>query len=172
MESENFFSLFSTMEDGLLCALTYRHTARLYATYSLLTLALPTHWDDKKTLTDALKGDRKKMHILVLLKRIRDNFVWFSEVCSEHSSEDNLETVASNLPTKEFVIPQGTLYIIIVKSIFFVYSVLPPSPHLFSFPPDVASHLQGHCHWLVEMAVKVVSAITKGTSDTVSFAVT
>ena len=54
------FSLFSTMEDGLLCALTYRHTARLYATYSLLTLALPTHWDDKKTLTDALKGDRKK----------------------------------------------------------------------------------------------------------------
>ena len=45
------------MEDGLLCALTYRHTARLYATYSLLTLALPTHWDEKKTLTDALKGD-------------------------------------------------------------------------------------------------------------------
>ena len=44
------------MEDGLLCALAYRHTARLYATYSLLTLALPTHWDDKKTLTDALKG--------------------------------------------------------------------------------------------------------------------
>ena len=47
------------MEDGLLCALTYRHTARLYATYSLLTLALPTHWDEKKTLTDALKGALK-----------------------------------------------------------------------------------------------------------------
>ena len=47
------------MEDGLLCALNYRHTARLYATYSLLTLALPTHWDDKKTLTDALKGEKK-----------------------------------------------------------------------------------------------------------------
>ena len=30
-----------------------------------------------------------------------------AEVCSDHSSEDNLESVASNLPTKEFIIPQG-----------------------------------------------------------------
>ena len=36
---------------------------------------------------------------------------------------------------------------------------------------DVTSHLQGHCHWLVEMAVKVVSAITKATTDAVSKAV-
>ena len=90
-------------------------------------------------------------------------------MCSEHSSEDNLETVASNLPTKEFVIPQGTPYIIIVESIF-LFTLHPPSPPPSPLsPPDVASHLQGHCHWLVEMAVKVVSAITKGTSDTVSF---
>ena len=34
------------------------------------------------------------------------------EVCSEHSGEDNLETVVNNLPTKEFVIPQGTKTII------------------------------------------------------------
>ena len=154
------------MEDGLLCALTYRHTARLYATYSLLTLALPTHSDDKKTLMDALKGDRKNAHTCTCT--IEKIFVWFAEVCSEHSSEDNLETVASNLPTKEFVIPQGTLQCIrgIIQSTFYwFFTVHPPPPS----PSDVASHLQGHCHWLVEMAVKVVSAITKGTSDAVSF---
>ena len=29
------------------------------------------------------------------------------DICTEHSSEDSLESLASNLPTKEFVIPQG-----------------------------------------------------------------
>jgi hypothetical protein len=62
------------MEDGLLCSLTFRHTARLYATYSLLTLALPTHWDDKKTLMDALKGDRKNAQSYIYNYTIRDVF--------------------------------------------------------------------------------------------------
>ena len=44
------------MEDGLLSALTYRHAARLHATFSLLTLALPTHWEEDKTLMETLIG--------------------------------------------------------------------------------------------------------------------
>ena len=44
------------MEDGLLAALTYRHVARLHATFSLLTLALPTHWEEDKTLMETLIG--------------------------------------------------------------------------------------------------------------------
>ena len=47
--------------------------ARFYATYSLLTLALPTHWDDKKTDRYSQRW-QKKMKKLVLLKRNRDVF--------------------------------------------------------------------------------------------------
>ena len=121
-------------------------------------------------------------------------------MCSEHSSEDNLESVANKLPTKEFIIPQGTQYIYSQSVLFFSFFLasslglhvapmyiwgrgyfffvsLPLPCTAYSFlilsllHADVTSHLQGHCHWLVEMAVKVVSAITKATTDAVSKAV-
>ena len=156
------------MEDGLLCALTYRHTARLYATYSLLTLALPTHWDDKKTLTDALKGFNKCTY-MQNCKRI-EPFLFGLQRC--------VRSTVVRITWKLWLaicLPRSLSSLkvhnnIIIQAIFQIFSssshTLPPS-HLS--PSDVASHLQGHCHWLVEMAVKVVSAITKGTSDTVSF---
>ena len=53
----------STMEDGLLPALTYRYTARLHATFSLLTLSLPTHSEDDKTLVDLLQGTLTEIHV-------------------------------------------------------------------------------------------------------------
>ena len=83
-------------------------------------------------------------------------------MCSEHSSEDNLESVASKLPTKEFIIPQGTQYCCL-------FLILSTTHFLSPLDADVISHLQGHCHWLVEMAVKMVSAITKATTDVVSY---
>ena len=36
----------------------------------------------------------------------------------------------------------------------------------------LANHLQGHCNWLVEMTIKVVSAITKETKNTVGGTIT
>ena len=55
------------------------------------------------------------------------------EVCSENSSEDNLESLSSNLPTKEFVIPQGKMASEVTISAFYFSSLdillsLPPSP--------------------------------------------
>ena len=62
----------STMEDGLLPALTYRYTARLHATFSLLTLSLSTHSDDDKTLVDLLQG---KLTVLCRIYKMSAVFV-------------------------------------------------------------------------------------------------
>ena len=135
----------STMEDGLLPALTYRYTARLHATFSLLTLSLPTHSEDDKTLVDLLQGILTVIHVDLYDMPCR---FFFSEVCSENSSEDNLETLSSNLPTKEYVIPQGEVGLCEVTSgspFHFNYACSFSSSLPLSFPPLPLSSLPLRC---------------------------
>ena len=74
------------------------------------------------------------------------------------------------------LIPRTSSHVHLGKRLLFFASLTLPctacsSLFLSFLHADVTSHLQGHCHWLVEMAVKVVSAITKATTDAVSKAI-
>lgn len=103
------FLLHSCHDDGLLPALRYRDVARLHATHSLLTLALPTcQKEGSPPLLDMVK-----------------------DMCSD-GSEESLEEVAGSLDGKEFA----------------------ASPVV-----GVASELEGHCHWVVELAIRAVSSL-------------
>ncbi|XP_064402948.1 uncharacterized protein LOC135348605 isoform X2 [Halichondria panicea] len=52
------------------------------------------------------------------------------DVCDENSSENKIEEIVNELDPKDFIIPQ-----------------------------DVSAHLQGHCHWVVDLAIKLVAIL-------------
>lgn len=98
----------SCMEKGLVPSLSYRNTARLYATCRLLELNLSPSSPDQG------------------MPRLQ-------AVCTDNKTEENLNNLAEDLNPKDFLLS-----------------------------PEVACHLQPHCHWLLELAIQIVAAIAEG----------
>ena len=82
-----------------------------------------------------------------------------SDVCSGSGSEESVETLCEQLELTEYVIKPGAGNVSSVNPLLTISLLL---------PSDTASQLQGHVHWLLELAIKLVSTLSSGNTTSVS----
>ena len=79
-------------------------------------------------------------------------------VCKENKTEENLNNLAEDLDYKDFALSPGECHVIPMCTLTFALLT----------STEVAVQLQSHCHWLLELAIVIVSAIAEGESHVVS----
>ena len=78
-------------------------------------------------------------------------------VCTDNKTEENLNNLADDLDAKDFDLSPGEYDNACTCEVTCMYMCI-----------DVAGHLQPHCHWLLELAIVIVSAIAEGQVHVVS----
>ena len=92
------------------------------------------------------------MRCVCVFVYVCDVLLFPTDVCSDSSSEESVETLSEQITLSEFVIKPGE------DPLRGVWVWL----HHHQYTAGTALQLQGHLHWLLELAIKLVSTLSSG----------